>query len=231
MSGTIFQSETFTDGKTDVRSGAYGEDPYLIRCRQCHDLFLFHDNISEGNEDVHELSNLGFEEHYLHKEDYYEALQELEPLSPEKERDLRILLWWAINDIIRNDAGWGKRRSLFWDVVNFTFKPLQKIKRLHYRFPEYRKWLTRKTKNLWGLLPLLNPLNDINDACLSVEIYRELAEFSLAREQLKLLSIENCSTFYRNQKRLLKRRDRFVRKINYFPVMDTHQEVVLVTGE
>ena len=231
MSGTIFDSETFTDGKTDVISGAYGKDPFLIRCRRCQGFYFFGDHINEQKEDFDDLPGLDYEEHYLEKEDYHEALQQINQLSPEREKWLRTLLWWAINDLIRNDTGWGKRRSKILEFVNFILKPLQKVKWLHYRYPEYRKWLSAKNDNMRRLLQLLDPVNDINDACLSVEIHRELAAFSLARQQLKMISPKNCHAFYRTQKRLLRHRDRFVRKINYSPVHNTQQEVVLVTGE
>ena len=233
MSGTIFQSESYTDGKMEVISGAYGENPFMIRCRLCRGFYFYSDHISNAPSVNRQLPRLTYEEYYLKREDYLDAIRQLNLLSPQREKWLRIQFWWAINDLIRNDAGWGKRRSKILEFVNFILKPLQKVKWLHYRYPEYRKWIKHKHENLRMLLRLLTPAENTDDACLSVEIYRELREFPSAKKHLKLIPNDCCQTYQRTQKHLLLRRDRFVRRIQQpsLPESSVQSEPVLVTGD
>ena len=210
MSGTIHECENYTDGKTDVISGMISFDPVLIKCRQCSGFYLFESAVLQDEDETYDYEDLSFEERHPQIADYKRALKIMKGLNKDEEYQLRILYWWKTNDLIRFESGIG---SKFMDTVNYLFKPFRNCKKLHRNYREYKSWLKDKEENLQQLLKLLNPEVNPDDIYYMLEIYRELGNFSKARDFLNSISEGNNKSFKRTQNRLIRRRNPYVQKI------------------
>ena len=219
LSGTIHESISYTDGKTDVISGMISFDPLLVKCRHCSALFLFETAMQAVDEEADKpepgpAEDLDFEQYHPDIGDFAKALDQIKDLSKEQERDLRFQLWWEINDLIRYESGIGERRSLWMDFVNYLYKPFRNCKKLHRNYPQYLKWKNLKNENLLKLIPLLHPENNVEDSCILVEIYRETKAFSKAKEELQKLPDGRLKSFKKLQHKLIAQRNAFAMKIS-----------------
>jgi len=214
MSGTIYSSDSYTDGKVDNITGAYASNPYLVRCRSCKGFYFFNeaasmDERNAGHEPVEELRH---EEYFLQVIDYKDCTNSMIFNDIEKEKSVRILYWQAINDMIRFRNYYGVRWTWYFHVINIIMKPFRGWKRFHQNFRLYLSWNEEKKKNFESLLSLLNPDEDNSEDYLMVEIYREMGRFRDARRILKTIPLRGSRKFITFQRKLIFRRDRFVRK-------------------
>ncbi len=215
MSGTIHESISFTDGKMEVVSGMISFDPVLIKCRQCNKLYIFDKAIREGKEAgerIDELRDLHYGERHPQIEDYQEAIKIYKGQDMDQEIKLRTLFWWKINDLIRFESGIGSKRSFLMDVLNYLYRPLRNYKPLHKNYPEYKKWLPAKNENLRALYKLLNTENNPEDIYFMIEIQRELANYSNARNLLNSITDTSNRSFLKKQKQLNAKRNPFVQQ-------------------
>lgn len=217
ISGTVFESIVYTDGKMDVLSGMYSENPSLIKCRKCSAYFFFDENQLAGyeskeayNENVSELT---YNEYLLSADDFRNALLEMKHLRLEKEILLRTKFWWSVNDFIREDINWQEKKRFFTRAMNYLLMPLLKLKRFHPKYSVYKRYLMDKNENLIKLLGLLKPQNHPEEWLTVVEIYRELSQFTKADEALKKAPKGQNQKYFRLQKKLISKKDLYVRRV------------------
>jgi len=190
MSGTVFRSEVYTDGRRDVTSGMHGTNPYLVRCRNCRDFYLYHENTHPVDRSVpeEEEEGLQFEEHHLTAADYAEFIENAQPDDPEEELNIRLIYWRAYNDIIR----WNQEKS---------------------RLAEHDRLKDNMRANLTRLLEMLE--QDLQEDYLyaAVEICRNLGRFGLAKEYLSRIPRGRNIAFLDLEKKLISAGETAVRKI------------------
>jgi len=214
MSGTIYKSESFTDGKMNVLHGMISFDPVLVKCRQCTGFYLFDNAILEGDEDkINSYENycdLSYEELQLSLTDYKKALQVLTELDPDLERNLRTTFWWKINDLIRYKSGMNRKESKFRWVLRFLYNLFYRARKYHNNYAEYKTWVSDKNENIQKLISLLEPEQYPDDQCSVVEIYRELGAFTEALQQLNKITDRDHKSFKKMQRKLIRRKNIFV---------------------
>lgn len=217
VSGTVFESIVYTDGKMDVLSGMYTENPSLIKCRKCNGYFFFDENYVPENElnGAHkgEISELTHNEYSLNADDFRNALLEMKQLRVEKEILLRTKFWWSVNDFIREDINWREKKRFFTRAMNYLLMPLLKLKRFHPHYSIYKRYLMDKNENLIKLLGLLKPQKHPEEWLTVVEIYRELSQFAKAGEALERSPKTNNQKYFRLQKKLISKKDLYVRRV------------------
>jgi hypothetical protein len=190
MSGTIFHSEVYTDGRRDVLSGMHGTNPYLIRCRDCRGFYFYQENTFPVDRRLPDLKfdNLHFEEHHLLAADYSDCLKELTSRDNEQETNIRLFFWRAYNDIIR------------WKSDDERLKE-------HARLREEMKLNLTRLQKIIG--------QDMEEEYLFplVEICRELGQFEKARKYLNMIPEGRNSAFLELQENLIASGDTTVHKI------------------
>jgi hypothetical protein len=191
MSGTIFRSEVYTDGRQDVLSGMHSTNPFIIRCRNCRGFYLFHEATREVDRRKldQEFESLEYDEHHLTADDYFAFLKEMTGLDSEQELSIRMLFWRAVNDIIR----WKKPDEA--------------------KLEEYNGWKAEMASNLMRLLELLEHEMEEDYLLPAVEICRELGQFEKARGYLKKIPKGRNASFVEFQKKLISKGDSAVHKI------------------
>jgi hypothetical protein len=214
MSGTIHRSHSYTDGKMVVDSGAFGHDPFLIKCRNCQGFYLFCEaSDMASREEIEELDGLDYSEEVLKIEDYKNALIMIKDLSPDNERFLRMTFWWKINNLIRGKAWLFHRRTWWFGMANFLFKPFSKIRVFHPNFKEYKKWTEDKNENLEKIIPLLYINEDNEDMATIAEIHRELGDFKKAKYYLRQLPQNEFKAYKKIMRRMFLFRSKYVHRI------------------
>jgi hypothetical protein len=160
MSGNTFGALTWTDGyQVAPMLPSY---PSMVKCN-CGNFFWLEDVESVGEipfsaRDVPEEWEAAPEATKLSLNEYREALSMGVGTSPEKERYLRVKLWWKIND---------KRRQ----------NPLEVP-------PEYQSLFRENLERLLEILSAESPGQKIMNA----EILRELGRFEESIELLKTIT-------------------------------------------
>jgi len=221
VSGTILDSIVYTDGKMVVLSGMYSDNPFIVKCKGCKRFFFFEDHYFDYRQqplDFEQISkslpDLCFDEFHLQVEDYYEALNYFKgKIALEREIVLRTRFWWAVNDIIRNDADWSRKQGMWLKLLNSVLRPLVAMKRFHPQYANYKRWLMEKNENLIELLSLLKLERFPEEWLTAVEIYRELSQFNKAAEALINAPAVNNQKYLKLQKKLISKRDLYVRRI------------------
>lgn len=217
MSYTTHGSNTyFSDGMCDDIGTMSGSGEISI-CDQCNKKFWRSDarlerdtvdakTIDElpGTHDIHDL-------HLVLKDDgdelrikFYNDLIEQDFAGDDwQEQYLRTRLWWAINDVIRNLAGWRAARNLgqLSSIINHR----RKSKKL---FREYSGLLVQ---NLDRLIFLYIKGADV-DLLYLANMYREKSDFSKAKDILNKYEGRKGHQ-YKAIKRKVKYRDPLVFKL------------------
>lgn len=109
LSGNTLGAIYWTDGKCEAPM--LPDLPDLVRCRGCGGFYWLAEAKVEGTLEP-DLGPGSVPEAWLRAPvvqhptvtDYLDALSSGVTIDPQKERHLRLRLWWAINDLVRHDA-------------------------------------------------------------------------------------------------------------------------------
>ncbi|MFZ4441276.1 MAG: hypothetical protein ACOYOS_22925 [Syntrophales bacterium] len=166
-SGNTFGSVLRTDGKR--KSPMLPSLPSLVKCPYCQALLWIDEQKKIREIDNDSPKRFKYEWYKrAEKEDYYNLLRK-GISDPEKERYLRLQVWWREND---------PRPGLIEDVneglTDFTGTMLAQIRASHDEFiDEYCKKSDSEIENLVALAEILDVTNP-SDLIMKAEIMREL---------------------------------------------------------
>lgn len=175
MSGNTFGVQYFSDGKR--MAPMLIDFPQITKCDHCNTIFWMVDQESIGTTDPFECldpnnNSESFQEaRFLTIPEYFDALRMKEILTPNKERYLRLHIWWTFNDRVR----------------------LKKTKKNHsadqpvWKSEEERKaW----TENAYFLEELLDE-KDEDDLIMIAELNRNAGKFDRCMEIINTLDGED----------------------------------------
>ena len=199
-SGNTSRGTVYSDGKSIYPM--LPDYPDLTKCKKCDNIFWLNDLVKIGEDDCawweksnSKWANVEYAE-FLGIKDLFRAL---EISKPEKEKNIRIWIWWAFNDRIR-DGG----KELFIgrcpklsDLVNF--KP--RIKNIFSHITLFFKrfvtpsFIEVDDKDLWeqNCKALLNMLgtDNIHEKFMKIELYRNLGEFEKCIDLIESINVSD----------------------------------------
>jgi tetratricopeptide (TPR) repeat protein len=187
MSYSVFRSTVFSDGKM-ISEPYVDHDRDIALCEACGKLF-WREDAEELTEDTEyykkELVKAGdiMDLPLALAEDFPEKLVSLyDELirngfagSQERRMYLRIRLWWAINDLVRNYSPLRKQLSGV-NSISGLGRFLKEKKNKRKAFKHYRKLFE---ENLRELIKIYSTITD-EDTLMLAEMHRELGNYSAA---------------------------------------------------
>lgn len=191
VSGNSGGATNWSDGKRDLPM--LPSPPRFVRCARCGHCDWLEDapRCDEAEVDVDDREAPGRRRPtpsvpYVLEASEADMLQALEHdaprMSPERERDLRVLAWWKSNDRARSGRSALSRPG--WPPGGIT-TDRSAPERPSAREPS--RSAANRTRNLRALLPLLAGA-DVTHTLMRCEIHRQLGEFDEARRQLSGLT-------------------------------------------
>ncbi len=189
-SGNTFGAIHWSDGKMDAEM--LPEFPGVVSCPECRELFWIKDAKTVGEYDW--FNGEDYEEPEEWKkaksvkdpgiEDYQNALNQGLDSSKDREKYIRVHLWWALNDLVRYEE---KQPELF---------------------RQYQEIFQNNLESLVGLLENCDAAGQIMKA----EIARELGEFETCLVRLAIIPKEH-ETLCNQLRQFVQQKSRIVQKL------------------
>lgn len=213
MSYTVYKSTNWSDGKSDVGQPT---NSGICICPDCERAFwkydarytdeMDYDSRDElpGSMDLWDLDWRFDDDRDVKKIAWYQGLlKEGFDDEGEKEMTVRTMIWWSINDLIRNLSGWKSARNIGQLSMIMDHRRKSKAK-----FIEHEDIFN---ENLDRLI-FLYIKNGDPDLLMIVEMYRERAKFKKAMEVYEQVEDQHVK-FYRTIKKLIRRKKKKVVEI------------------
>ena len=193
---TVYQSTAYSDNKT-ITEPYIDNDGEIRICPSCKHTFWVEDVIIETNNPYELVETLpkaldivdlpfNMSGNFIKNNIifYEKLLKQGFAYNQDKKVYLRIRLWWAINDLIRNRTPFfelflrGMKIRIFWDAFKNEISQKQHFRKLQIVFVD----------NLKQLALLIDPVSD-EDYLLLAEIYRELGQFKKAGRSIQKVKL------------------------------------------